>query len=160
MGCPRIDLLNLCQSAVHDVWFWLALMFDKIRQQLFFGFVGIRNEFLPGAECQSANIAIGDAGRRPHKAYDLHVSVGHSKHHGRGAAGGQIGILAGGCARQNRSAREHFGRIALAPVSIRSASSPAIWVSIVDGKKEPAADSYLICHHQPEQQAEHSGREP
>jgi len=78
MGCPRIDLLNLCQSAVHDVWFWLALMFDKIRQQLFFGFVGIRNEFLPRSESQSAHITIGDAWRGPHKSHDLHISFSHA----------------------------------------------------------------------------------
>jgi hypothetical protein len=75
---PCTGLLDLFQSAVHNVSFRLALMFCEIRQQLFLGFVGIRDEFLPRPESQSAHITIGDARCGPHKSHDLHISLSHA----------------------------------------------------------------------------------
>jgi hypothetical protein len=70
-------LLDLSQSAVHDIALRLAFMFGEIGEELRFGFVCVRNEFRPGPEGQPANIAIGDARGGPHEAHDLHISLGH-----------------------------------------------------------------------------------
>jgi hypothetical protein len=72
-----VELLDLRQGVVHHVGFRLALVFRKVREELFFGLIRIRNEFGSRTEGQPANIAIGDAGRSPHKPYDLHIPLGH-----------------------------------------------------------------------------------
>jgi len=73
----RSCLLDLSESAVHDVRLRLAFVFGEVCKKLLFGFVGIGNEFLAGSESQPAYVAVGDARSSAHEADDLHVSFRH-----------------------------------------------------------------------------------
>jgi hypothetical protein len=52
-------------------------MFFEIGLQLLLGFVGVQEELLPGAEGETAEIAIGHAGCGPDESYDPEISVRH-----------------------------------------------------------------------------------
>lgn len=114
-------------------------MFCKIRQQLFLGFVGIRNEFLPRSESQSAHITIGDAWRGPHKSHDLHISFSHANI----IAGEKRAVKFGPSPAfwVVQAGRETFSEIHLTgnPMRMRG--------------EEPSSKSNLISHHEPEKQA-------
>jgi len=65
------------KSVVDGALFRPALMLFKIGLQLGFGLIRVNNKFLPGSECQFANIAICGVRSAPDEADDSELAVGH-----------------------------------------------------------------------------------
>jgi len=70
-------LLDVAESVVNSAFLGLAFMLVEIRLKLLPGFLEVHEKFLAGAERQSANIAVRQAGRAPDEPDNLEAPFRH-----------------------------------------------------------------------------------
>jgi hypothetical protein len=69
--------LNLGEHVVNGAVFRPAFVVCEVSLKLLFGFIGVEQKFLAGAESQVAEVAIRRARRRAYESHDNELAIGH-----------------------------------------------------------------------------------